>query len=155
MFCKTSIFFFKNHFFLFCWTRPVAPPLSALTERFFVFFISVFYVLLNYEEKNELIIFWGNGITKINFVNKMIYFSIFYFLIQIFFSTMLIPYSQNKARSFRKRFNFGILGIDEGSFSCNKLNAQLVQSIKIQMCNRHSNKDSPSARTFHADCEFT
>ncbi len=30
----------------------------------FMFFISVFYMLIKYEEKNQLLIFWSNGIDK-------------------------------------------------------------------------------------------
>ena len=33
----------------------------------FMFFISIFYTLSRYEEKNELIIFWTNGIKKKRF----------------------------------------------------------------------------------------
>ena len=35
----------------------------------FVFFISVFFTLSKYEENNEILIFWTNGISKIKFVN--------------------------------------------------------------------------------------
>ena len=31
------------------------------------FFISIFYTILRYEEKNELVILWTNGIKKKNF----------------------------------------------------------------------------------------
>ena len=30
----------------------------------FIFFISIFYTILRYEEKNELVILWTNGIKK-------------------------------------------------------------------------------------------
>ena len=33
----------------------------------FIFFISVFYILVNYEARNELSIFWTNGVSKIEF----------------------------------------------------------------------------------------
>ena len=33
----------------------------------FVFFISVFYVINKYNNSNELLVFWNNGIQKINF----------------------------------------------------------------------------------------
>ena len=49
----------------------------------FVFFISLFYILLNYENKNELSILWINGVNKIQFVNKIIILSIFLMIIQI------------------------------------------------------------------------
>ena len=42
----------------------------------FIFFISLFYILINYEIRNELSIFWMNGITKIDFTNKVIFLSV-------------------------------------------------------------------------------
>jgi len=35
----------------------------------FMFFISIFYIILKYEEKNQLLIFWSNGIDKKKFLN--------------------------------------------------------------------------------------
>ena len=43
----------------------------------FIFFISLFYTIINYEKNNELIIFWTHGISKLNFANKIIILSIF------------------------------------------------------------------------------
>ena len=45
----------------------------------FIFMISVFYVIIKYELNNELIIYWINGITKLNFVNNIIKISILFF----------------------------------------------------------------------------
>ena len=50
----------------------------------FIFFITLFLILTNYETKNELLIFWTHGVTKIKFANKIIYISIILFIIQIF-----------------------------------------------------------------------
>ena len=44
----------------------------------FVFFISLFYTLTKYENKNELIIFWINGITRKTFINTIIIYSLFF-----------------------------------------------------------------------------
>ena len=65
-----------------------------------VLFISVFYSLLKYEDKNELIIFWMNGINKTNFLNNVIKFSLFLFILLILFTTLITPHTQDKARSF-------------------------------------------------------
>ena len=35
----------------------------------FVFFISIFYVINKYNNSNELLVFWNNGIRKIKFIN--------------------------------------------------------------------------------------
>ena len=64
----------------------------------FVFFISLFLVLTNYEKKNELLIFWSHGISKIMFANKILYFSIVLLIFQIFLGSYLSPISQLKSR---------------------------------------------------------
>ena len=66
----------------------------------FIFMISVFYTLLRYELNNELMIYWMTGISKINLVNSIIKISFFYFLLQILFTTILVPKSLDKGRSF-------------------------------------------------------
>ena len=48
----------------------------------FIFFITLFFILINYELKNELLIFWTHGISKIKFANKIITISIFLFIFQ-------------------------------------------------------------------------
>ena len=71
----------------------------------FMFFISVFYILVKYEEENELVIFWLNGIKKIKFVNTLIVFSIIFLFVQLFLSSYLIPTTQDLARSFIRSSN--------------------------------------------------
>ena len=70
-----------------------------------MFFLSLFYILLKYEENNELVIFWLNGIKKISFINVILRFSFFFLVIQIFFSSFLIPQTQDLARSFIRTSN--------------------------------------------------
>jgi len=66
----------------------------------FVFFISVFYIINLYEENNQLLVYWTHGITKNEFINKIIKFSLFYFIIQLVLSIIIIPYTNNMSRSF-------------------------------------------------------
>ena len=40
------------------------------------FFLSLFYIFVIYKEKNQLLIYWSNSVTKINFLNKIIFFSL-------------------------------------------------------------------------------
>ena len=84
----------------------------------FIFFISVFYVILNYELKNELSIFWINGVSKIEFLNKLIFFSIYLMIFQIFLASYLSPLSQFKAREYLKNSNIDFFTslIKEGKF---------------------------------------
>ena len=65
-----------------------------------IFFASLFYNIIKYENNNELKIFWINGINKINFYNVVLRYTFLFFIIQIFLSTVLSPYMQNKAREF-------------------------------------------------------
>ena len=46
----------------------------------FIFFISVFYIINKYEENNEILVFWTNGIKKITFINFIAKFSFFFML---------------------------------------------------------------------------
>ena len=71
----------------------------------FVFFISLFYTLTKYENKNELIIFWINGITRKTFINTIIIYSFFFKILQILLTTYIVPASQNQARSFIRSSN--------------------------------------------------
>ena len=76
----------------------------------FVFFISIFYVLIKHEEKNELLLFWINGIGKKEFSRKLIKFSLIYLFIQLILSTIVVPYSNSKAKSFVRQSNVDYLG---------------------------------------------
>ena len=57
-----------------------------------VFFISLYYTIIKYEENNELKIFWLNGINKTKFLNVIIKYSILFFVLQIFLSTLIIKF---------------------------------------------------------------
>ena len=69
------------------------------------FFISIFYILTYYEEKNQTLIFWINGINKKDFLQKIILFSIIFSIFSFLISYFVVPYSQNKARSFIRSSN--------------------------------------------------
>ena len=84
----------------------------------FIFFISLFYIIIDYEVRNELLIFWTSGISKANFANKIIMLSIFLTLMQIFIGGFFSPLSQYKAREFLKNSNIDFFTslIKEGKF---------------------------------------
>ena len=71
----------------------------------FVFFLSVFYIINNYETNNQLLIYWTHGITKKEFINKIIKFSLLFLIIQLFLTILLVPYTSNKSRSFIRSSN--------------------------------------------------
>ena len=66
----------------------------------FAIFLAFSYVLLKYEEKNELIIFWNFGIKKIDFTKFFIKVSIFFVLLSLLLNALIVPMAQDKARSF-------------------------------------------------------
>ena len=66
----------------------------------FVLFFSLFHITTKYENNNELIIFWTFGITKLELINFIFRFSIILMLIQIALSSLIVPKSQDMARSF-------------------------------------------------------
>ena len=75
----------------------------------FMFFFSIFFTLIKYEEQNQTLIFWTNGISKITFINVIILFSIFFVVLNFFFSLYVVPMSQDKARSFIRDSNIDYL----------------------------------------------
>jgi len=68
-------------------------------------FISLFYIILKYENDNELSIYWSVGISKINFINKILIFSIMLLIIQFIFSSYISPKSQDMGRSYIRMSN--------------------------------------------------
>ena len=66
----------------------------------FVVFLSFSYILLKYENKNELVIFWNFGIKKIEFINFFIKLSFVFVLFNLLLNALISPLSQDKARSF-------------------------------------------------------
>ena len=76
----------------------------------FVLFFSIFYILSKYELNNELLIFWNFGENKIKFINFILFISIFLLLIQILLTSLIVPTSQDKARSFLRNSNINFLG---------------------------------------------
>jgi lipopolysaccharide export system permease protein len=72
----------------------------------FALFFSFFYVISKYEISNELLIFWNFGVTKFELINFFLKFSIIILLLQILFTTLIVPGSQNLARSYLRDSNF-------------------------------------------------
>ena len=66
----------------------------------FAVFLAFTYIILKYEDKNELIIFWNIGIKKIDFINFFIKVSLYFVLLSLLLNAVISPFAQNKARSF-------------------------------------------------------
>ena len=75
----------------------------------FVFFISIFYVISKYNNSNELLVFWNNGIQKIKFINFILTFSLLFLIMQLVLNLFIVPKSQNLGRLYIKESNIDFL----------------------------------------------
>ena len=122
----------------------------------FVLFLSICLVIINYERRNEIIIFWINGISKIQFVNRIIKFSVFFLAIQLFFALFLVPFTQDKAKSFVRNSDIGYLKniIKEKSFFDGVKNLTIFvdkkENNKIYDVFIKDNKSSDTTQTIYA-----
>ena len=71
----------------------------------FIFFIALFQQISNYEDKNELLIFWTHGIKKLKFVNIVVMFSLSIVLFQVFLGSYISPLGQKEARNYLRDSN--------------------------------------------------
>ena len=101
----------------------------------FILFFSVFYVLSKYELNNELMIFWNFGENKISFVNFILFISIFLFFLQISLTSIIVPASQDKARSFLRNSEVNFLG----NFIKPKRFNDTIDGVTIYAENKDSN----------------
>ena len=76
----------------------------------FVLFFSIFHITSKFENNNELIILWNFGVTKIELINFIFRFSLILMIVQITFSSLIIPKSQDLARSFLRSSTVNFYG---------------------------------------------
>ncbi len=76
----------------------------------FVLFFSIFHITSKFENNNELIILWNFGVTKIQLINFIFKFSLILMIIQIIFSSLIIPKSQDMAKSFLRTSSVNFFG---------------------------------------------
>ena len=65
-------------------------------------FLSLFAVINRYEENNEILVFWTNGIKKISFINFIFRISFIFVIIQIVFNIYIVPNTENLAQKYLK-----------------------------------------------------
>ena len=75
----------------------------------FTFFISAFYIINKYQENNEILVFWTNGIKQLSFINFLFKLSIFFLLLQLILNILVVPYTQNLSRTYLKNSNIDFL----------------------------------------------
>jgi len=76
----------------------------------FAIFLAFSYIFLKYEDKNELVIFWNFGIQKINFIKFFIKYSLFFVFLSLLLNSIIVPYTQDKARSFIRSSDLDFFG---------------------------------------------
>tara|TARA_B100002052_G_scaffold269379_1_gene268726 strand:- start:1176 stop:2303 length:1128 start_codon:yes stop_codon:yes gene_type:complete len=103
----------------------------------FIFFISVFYIINRYEENNEILVFWTNGIKKISFINFLFKFAILFVTLQLILNILIVPYTQNLGRTYLKNSNIDFLPnlISEKKF----INVFKSLTIFIEKYNQNGN----------------
>ena len=88
----------RNYSIYLLYTLLNLPKIITKVLPFCVFF-GFSYIFIKYEIKNELIIFWNHGIEKITLINFFLFISFIILIFQILSLTILIPKSQEVARS--------------------------------------------------------
>ena len=101
----------------------------------FAVFLSFSYILLKYEDKNELIIFWNFGIKKIHFINFFIKVSFFFVIFSLLLNALIVPTAQDKARSFIRSSN---LDFFESALKPKKF-VDVVQNLTIYYEKKNEN----------------
>ena len=88
----------RNYSVYFSYTLLNFPKIISRILPFALFF-SFSYTFIKYEANNELIIFWNHGVSKISLVNFFFCISILIMLVQILLLSIIVPKSQELARS--------------------------------------------------------
>ena len=85
----------------------------------FTYFLALFVVLNRYEENNEILVFWTNGIKKISFINFIAKFSLFFVSIQLILNLVIVPKAQNLGQQYLKNSSMEFFPklIEEKKFS--------------------------------------
>ena len=68
-------------------------------------FISLFYIILKYDDSNELSIYWSLGISKFQFINKIVIFSFVLVFLQLSIASYVSPKTQSIGKSFIRMSN--------------------------------------------------
>ncbi len=85
----------------------------------FTYFLTLFVVLVKYEENNEILVFWTNGIKKISFINFIGKISLIFLILQLVLNLLVVPYTQKLKQDYLKNSTIGFFPklIKEKKFS--------------------------------------
>jgi lipopolysaccharide export system permease protein len=103
----------------------------------FILFFSYFYILNKYELSNELLIFWNNGINKIQLVHFFFYVSLILMCFQLLLSIFIVP---NALKYSRDLMNDESINLFEGFLKPGKFNDN-VKDLTIYADEKNKNGD--------------
>ena len=118
----------RNYSVYFNYTLLNFPKIISRILPFALFF-SFSYTFIKYETNNELIIFWNHGINKISIINFFFWISIIIMLIQILLLSIVVPKSQELARS---QLRSSDIDFFEGLIKPKKFNDTIKGSLFMQ-----------------------
>ena len=103
----------------------------------FALFFSFSYTFIKYEANNELIIFWNHGVNKIDIVNFFFLVSMIIMLIQILLLSVVVPKSQQLAKSKLRSSNVDYF---EGLIKTKKFN-DTIKGLTIYAEDKNDNDE--------------
>lgn len=103
----------------------------------FAFFFSFSYVIAKYELNNELLIYWNFGVNKIQFINYFFLISLIFLLVQTILTSLLVPKSQNLARTILRNSDFNFV---DNFIKMKKFNAS-VNDLTIYAESKDNNEN--------------
>jgi lipopolysaccharide export system permease protein len=103
----------------------------------FVTFFSFFYILIKYENNNELIIFWNFGVNKIQMVYFFFSFSLILMFFQIILTTFIVPNTLKYSRNIMSNSDINLF---EGFIKHNKFN-DTVKNLTIYSESKNNNDE--------------
>ena len=126
----------RNYTVYFNYTLLNFPKIISRILPFALFF-SFSYTLLKYETSNELIIFWNHGIDKIHIINFFFWVSILIMLAQIILISIVVPKTQELARSKLRSSNVDYF---EGLIKPKKFN-DTIKGLTIYAEDKNKNEE--------------
>ena len=126
----------RNYTVYFNYTLLNFPKIISRILPFALFF-SFSYTLLKYETSNELIIFWNHGIDKIHIINFFFWVSILIMLTQMILISIVVPKTQELARSKLRSSNVDYF---EGLIKPKKFN-DTIKGLTIYAEDKNKNEE--------------
>ena len=103
----------------------------------FILFFSFFYILIQYENNNELLIFWNFGVNKFELIKFFFYFSFILMIFQILLTSLVVPNTLKYSRDLMKNSNVDLF---EGFIKPKKFN-DTIKGLTIYSEDKKENGD--------------